>query len=738
MAEPTIKIKRSSVAGKIPTIDNLSLGELAINTYDGKIFLEQDQGGVGVGTTIAIVNPWNVGLGSTAYNLNFTAGSVGIGTTDPLDKLTVSGRIQIQQDSGSNNRLVFRGQPESSYRWSIDNYSSSNEFRIFREEDFDASLGFVAVSISTIGTVSATKFVGDGSGLTNLPGGGGGGGESYWASTSAGIHTLSNVGIGTTNPTSALTVKGNTSLETLNVSGVSTFQNDTYFQDSTHHDTSPVRAYFGSLDEMSIYSTGTYLGNSYNYIDASSGYLDIRNLRTTIRNPETTTQRDLAIFDATTFNSEFVKLYYGGNEKFETIGAGVTITGTTFTNQLSVSGVATANSFDGDGSSLTNLNATNLTSGIVPAARITNTSALSVGGDLYVSGNISFGGTTTQLNTTQVTFSDPDIVLGVGTTSTFNPTDSTANHGGVAVASTEGYPLVNLNIVPAETLPTTYKKFMWFKNNAAGLGTDAWLSNYAIGIGSTQFPSGTVFASGSIQFTQSDINVVSNINSSGIITSNSINVGNVNSSGIVTAISFVGSAQVGVATGGVYLGLTTQFNFVGSGITVTPSYDSVSGITTLTFSGGSGGGGGVTVTDDTSTNATRYILFDDATSGTVSAINVSSTKLTFNPSTGNFTAGGTVTASSDIKLKTNIKTLTNSLGKVLNLRGVEYDRIDIGGHHIGVVAQEVEEIIPEVVCENNGIKSVAYANIVAVLIEAIKEQQEQINNLEHQLIELKK
>jgi hypothetical protein len=51
----------------------------------------------------------------------------------------------------------------------------------------------------------------------------GGGGESYWSQTVAGIHTLSNVGIGTTNPTSALTVKGNTSLETLNVSGVSTF-----------------------------------------------------------------------------------------------------------------------------------------------------------------------------------------------------------------------------------------------------------------------------------------------------------------------------------------------------------------------------------------------------------------------------------------------------------------------------------------------------------------------------------
>lgn len=93
---------------------------------------------------------------------------------------------------------------------------------------------------------------------------------------------------------------------------------------------------------MSIFSTGTYSGYSSNYIDVSSGYLDIRNLRTTIRNSENTTQRNLAIFDSTTFNAEFVKLYYGGNEKFATIGTGVTVTGTTFTNQLNVSGVATA------------------------------------------------------------------------------------------------------------------------------------------------------------------------------------------------------------------------------------------------------------------------------------------------------------------------------------------------------------------------------------------------------------
>ena len=101
--------------------------------------------------------------------------------------------------------------------------------------------------------------------------------------------------------------------------------------------------------------------------------------------------------------------------------------------------------------------------------------------------------------------------------------DNTANHGGIAIASTEGSPLVTLvNAGAGETLPSTYKKMMWFKEGSfSGLGTDAWLINYALGIGSTQFPTGTRLAAGSVQFTENDISVVRDINASGIITANS-------------------------------------------------------------------------------------------------------------------------------------------------------------------------------------------------------------------------
>jgi hypothetical protein len=96
----------------------------------------------------------------------------------------------------------------------------------------------------------------------------------------------------------------------------------------------------------------------------------------------------------------------------------------------------------------------------------------------------------------------------------------------------------------------------------------------------------------------------------------------------------------------------------------------------------------------------------------------------------NLTCGGNIIANSDKKLKDNIVTIANALDKVSALRGVEYDRNDMNGQHqIGVIAQEVEKIIPEVVFDNNGIKSVSYGNLVAVLIEAIKELKDEVDSL---------
>jgi hypothetical protein len=131
--------------------------------------------------------------------------------------------------------------------------------------------------------------------------------------------------------------------------------------------------------------------------------------------------------------------------------------------------------------------------------------------------------------------------------------------------------------------------------------------------------------------------------------------------------------------------------------------------------------------------AAGRVLYNSTTNNTVTSAN-----LAFNGT--NLTVAGFVESTSDAKLKTNVKTIENGLEKVLSLRGVEYDRIDIDSHQIGVIAQEVEEIIPEVVSTNKetGTKSVAYGNLVGVLIEAIKDLKVEITELKSEIDELKK
>jgi hypothetical protein len=181
------------------------------------------------------------------------------------------------------------------------------------------------------------------------------------------------------------------------------------------------------------------------------------------------------------------------------------------------------------------------------------------------------------------------------------------------------------------------------------------------------------------------------------------------------------SATIGMSISGVSTFGTVK---ISSGIVT-----ATSGIVTYYGDGSNltGVSAGSTVADDTTTNQTFYPIFTQTTSGTITASKVSTTKLSFNPSTGVLTVVD-LNSTSDIKLKENIHTVQNALDVVDNLRGVSFDWKESGRSSYGVIAQELEEVLPELVGDGET-KSVNYNGIIGVLIEAIKELKKEIEDL---------
>lgn len=127
------------------------------------------------------------------------------------------------------------------------------------------------------------------------------------------------------------------------------------------------------------------------------------------------------------------------------------------------------------------------------------------------------------------------------------------------------------------------------------------------------------------------------------------------------------------------------------------------------------------------TNSTYYPSFVASNSSSSQGLNTA-TALTFNPSTG--TLSSTVlTSTSDQTLKENITPITNALDIINNIDGVKFNWKDNGNPSAGLIAQQVEQYLPELISTEDGKKSLNYNGIIAVLVEAIKAQQIQIDAL---------
>lgn len=124
---------------------------------------------------------------------------------------------------------------------------------------------------------------------------------------------------------------------------------------------------------------------------------------------------------------------------------------------------------------------------------------------------------------------------------------------------------------------------------------------------------------------------------------------------------------------------------------------------------------------------------------TSGGINVNSGSL--NVGSGGINVTGIITATdfnatSDRNLKENIKIVIDPIEKISKINGVEFSWKSSKAQSIGVIAQELEEIFPELVTQNDSHKTVNYNGLIGVLIEAVKEQQKQINSLKEHIEKL--
>jgi len=139
---------------------------------------------------------------------------------------------------------------------------------------------------------------------------------------------------------------------------------------------------------------------------------------------------------------------------------------------------------------------------------------------------------------------------------------------------------------------------------------------------------------------------------------------------------------------------------------------------------GSGAGNGSSIITTGSINISGSLGVGTAASGVVGAILATNDVVAF--------------ASSDERLKENIEVIGSAVEKVEAINGVSFDWIPMegvhvhSGHDVGVIAQDVEKVLPELVTtRDNGYKAVKYDKLTAVLIQAVKELSDRVKTLEN-------
>lgn len=400
-------------------------------------------------------------------------------------------------------------------------------------------------------------------------------------------------------------------------------------------------------------------------------------------------------------------------------------------------------------------------------------------GNVTISGNLTVTGTTTYINTTNLDVGDNTVTLNADLSGATAPTENAGleiNRGSApdvsflwnetsdswTLGNTDITGYANASVSVNSALLTVGTSFIANTTGAYHTGTVNAASHT---IGSTLIANTTgVYHTGTVNAAFHTIGTTLVANTTGVY-----HTGTVNAASLTVGTSLIANSLGVYHTGTVNAASFTTTGFVANTTAVVPTSNTIllgntigrwvlnantgnfSGEvtlgTTLSANGSTGtagqvllsggatntywGAAGISIVNDTTTNGTRYLLFNENTSGSRSNVGVSSTKLTFNPSSG-ILSTVEFTATSDERLKSDINTIPMALKRVSEMRGVNYVITESGKRSMGLIAQEIESIFPEVVnTDVDGYKSINYGSLVGVLVEAIKELKQEIEELKN-------
>jgi hypothetical protein len=762
--------------GTTNPLQKLQIGNVDVSgiTTDGKVFVVTSDAKVGVGTTNPL-EKFQVGSGSSSFFVT-TVGSVGLGITDPQYKLQVIGGIgvtdsfvtgvstvltELRVGTGGTVLTVLGvgnsigiGTASPAFLLDIRSPVSTGQTALYIQGDVritgdlsvdditfdDATLSNLTVTealnvtspgISTFGGYVDINSDVDISGTLNVVGLSTFGGyvdinnsvdisNDLNVSGIATIATLNATGIAVTN----FTVYNN-----LSVGGISTFTNG------------PV-----------LIGSGTSTGTASQTLQVTGGTYVSGNLGIGSTNPISKLDvigdvRVTGVITATTFIGAFSGTLTGTATSTTNIpnltGAITSVNTTTSLGSFTSAQLATALTDEtGSGAAVFATSPTLVTPvlGTPSSGTLTSCTGLPVStGISGLAANVAtFLGTPSSANlASAVTDETGTGALVFATSPTLvTPVLGAATATSIVVGSGVTINASGINAAGIITATT------FIGNMNAGVGTITTLSSTNGTITNLTGTAGTITTfnstsgtitnltgtAGTITTFNSTNGTITNLNVTGISTLGTVRI----SSGIITATSGVvtyfgdGSNLTGLA------GNPTLQQVLNTGNTSTIGM-SIVGVVTATSFVGSGAsltgltGAGSTVFIDTTTNQEFFPLFTATTSGTITASGISTSKLTYNPSTGAMTAVD-FNSTSDINLKENIHTVGNALQITEQLRGVSFDWKETGRSSYGVIAQELEAVLPELVKQGE-VKSVNYNGIIGVLIEAIKELKKELEEL---------